>query len=148
MTSVRIIGDRWRGTTNDEWIVENPTRDQPALAIRQLDTRVHTLVMAMGAEEQHLGVGGGNGRFVVYATFDSNTFWNLTCADTAYGNVLLNAGGQDGHYPSNLVVDAALAEEAATTFLETFGLAPTGHWRQQRDLPDDNPAGNDVVRTL
>jgi hypothetical protein len=131
MNASRISGDRWRGMLNDEWHVDQPSWDEAEDAIRRLDASTYTIVMIESIGEQHLAVGGGAGRYVVYATFDNYDFWNLLGDGGAGGRTLLNAGGQDGDYPVRQIVDLEQACRAARTFFLGLRLDPSLWWEKQ-----------------
>ena len=95
-----IHGDRWKGVLNHEWRIECASSADLERALDQLDARTRTTVTIHCDGEQHLTIGGGAGRHVVYATFDNDQFWNLLRSQPATGMILLNAGGQEGDYPA------------------------------------------------
>lgn len=82
------------------------------------------MLTIQGPGEQHLAVGGGSGRYVVYATFDNCDFLNLLAATVDDGSVLLNAGGQEGDYSARQIVDLTQAEKAARAFFAGLRLDP------------------------
>lgn len=88
-----LHGDGWRGVLSDDWHVEAPFWNDVKQAIERLDAKTFTIVTIQGPGEQHLAVGGGVGRYVVYATFDNCEFWNLVAATESDSTVLLNVGG-------------------------------------------------------
>ena len=126
-----LHGDRWSGADDASWQVVDPTWDDAQQAIERLDATVFTLVTIGGPGEQHLTIGGGSGRYVVYATFDNWDFWNLLGANPDGAPILLNAGGQEGDYPARQVVDKDRALRAARTFFTSLQLDPTLQWEQQ-----------------
>lgn len=131
MSALAIHGDSWRGVLNDEWRVDDPSWDDVSKAIGRLDAKTFTMVTIQGPGEQHLAVGGGAGRYVVYATFDNCDFWNLLVATADDGTVLLNAGGQEGDYPACQIVDLHQAETAAQAFFVGLQLDPSLRWEKQ-----------------
>ncbi|MDC3982186.1 Imm1 family immunity protein [Polyangium jinanense] len=131
MSALSIHGDKWHGVLNDEWHVDRPSWDDVDKAIRRLDAKTYTIVTVQGPGEQHLAIGGGSGRYIVYATFDNCEFWNLLSTDSTNGMVLLNAGGQEGDYPAAQIVDQEQARTAARTFLLDLRLEPSLRWERQ-----------------
>lgn len=131
MSALAIHGDSWRGVLNDEWHVDAPSCDEVSKAIERLDAKAFTMVTIQGPGEQHLAVGGGAGRYVVYATFDNCDFWNLLAATVDDRTVLLNAGGQEGDYPACQIVDLDQAQRAARAFFEGLQLEPSLRWQKQ-----------------
>jgi hypothetical protein len=131
MSALAIHGDRWRGVLNDEWHVDDPSWDGVSQAIQRLDAKTFTIVTIQGPGEQHLAVGGGAGRYVVYATFDNCDFWNLLTGTSDDGTVLLNAGGQEGDYPACQIVDLDQTQKAARAFFVGLQLEPSLRWEKQ-----------------
>ncbi|MCA1975147.1 MAG: hypothetical protein LDL44_20120 [Caenispirillum sp.] len=126
-----LTADLWRGTACDESVIEKPDEADLRRAIDDLDQATHTLVIVAGEGEAHLGVGGGRGEFVVYATFDNRTFYNLIDRSKAGAPVTVVAGGQAGDYPTSQVVDRDRAVVAATRFLTEGRLGDDLGWEVQ-----------------
>lgn len=131
MKAVSIQGDSWRGVLNDEWSLESPDWDAVSMAIERLDAKKYTIVTIQGPGEQHLAVGGGAGRYIVYATFDNWEFWNLLGQRVDGDKIILNAGGQEGDYPARQIVDLAQAQAAARAFFVGLQLDPSLRWEKQ-----------------
>lgn len=132
MTKMAMLhGDRWEGMLNHEWRVDRASSADLELALDQLDARSHTMVTILREGEQHLTIGGGAGQYVVYATFDSEQFWNLLHSQPATGTILLNAGGQEGDYPAEQVVTKEQALVAGIAFLDAGRLDPSQQWQKQ-----------------
>jgi hypothetical protein len=110
--------------------VEVPLADDSSVVeehVRSLNGDRRTLVTLIGGEA-HLAVGGGDAGFVVYATFDNETFHTLVSPDAAAGEVEVVAGGQPGVYERRQVVSLEMALRAAKAFAETGTLAPGLTW--------------------
>lgn len=131
MSAVTIRGDIWRGLLKDEWHVDSPSCEELFSAIRRLDGKAHTMVVIEGQGAQHLAIGGGAGRYVVYATFDNWDYWNLLNATARDGSACVNIGGQEGEYPARQIVDLQQAETAARWFWERVELEPNLQWEKQ-----------------
>ena len=127
----RIRGDRWDGVLNHEWDVDRASVEDFDRALDRLDARIYTMLTIEGSGEQHLTIGGGAGRYVVYATFGNEEFWNLLCGKSATGTILLNAGGQEGDFPATQVVSKEQAGAAGRVFLDACQLDPTQQWEKQ-----------------
>jgi hypothetical protein len=123
----RITADNWEGVLNHEETVDAPDLHELERLLRRLDGSKYTMITLIGERDAHLAVGGGSGRYVVYATFDNDTFWNL-CSAEAEGVVLLNIGGQEGDYASKQVVSMDVAFQAARKFLEAGELDDSLRW--------------------
>ena len=63
-------------------------------------------------------VGGGNGKCVVYMTFDNEAFQYVVDPSKSNKDENLTVGGQAGSYPARLCVDINTALKAAQTFAE------------------------------
>jgi hypothetical protein len=125
LTYDRWVGNRDRGTT-----VERPSWAAIEERIARLDAREFTIVTLAGEGEAHMAVGGGAGRYIVYATRDNMSFDNLV--DPARGEAMerLVAGGQEGEYPARQVVSLETAVEAAREYAETGTLSDSLRWEE------------------
>lgn len=123
-------GDRWDGIQCHDWQTENPIAADFEEALLRLDADVHTLLTIATDGETHLTIAGGSGRYVVYATFDNEEFWNLLRPEQASGTVMLNAGGQVGDFPAIQVVSLQQARSAGLVFLDSGQLDPGQSWEK------------------
>jgi hypothetical protein len=124
-----VICDCWRGLESQDRTIENPSWEDIETALRNLDGEKRTAVSLLGKGEAHLVVGGGSlGRYTVYATFDNDNFLSLSSSDGNSPPVRLNVGGQEGDYPSKIVVELSAALAAAKIFFESGQLAATQQW--------------------
>ncbi len=128
---IALCSDCWNGVECVESVLRNPGIGDLTAAIDALDADVRTLVVVSGPGESHLAVGGGKGQFVVYATFDNLTFFNLVHPGAGQGILAVVAGGQAGEYPAEQVVGRAEALAAATRFLVDGRLGEDLGWRRQ-----------------
>jgi hypothetical protein len=128
MRVIRIVGDRWEGTTNHEWTVEAPALDAFETALSRLDGTTFTEIVLDGGQGRHLAIGGGGGRYVVYAAVANDEFVNLLHCNPRDGTVKLTAGGQEGDYPARRVVTIEEARDAGRTFLQAGELDPRQRW--------------------
>lgn len=127
-----ISGDHWVGSANHEWRVDSPSSDDLERALNRLNAKEYTSLCIEGDGERHMMVGGGGSKYVVYATLDNEEFWNLIAVEAKEGVVSLNAGGQEGDYPANQIVDLKQALHACLAFLATQELDADLKWEQQR----------------
>lgn len=126
---LKLLADRWHGASYDNLHVDAPDSVQIAAAIGRLDARVYTQVIVAGPEEAHLCVGGGDGRYVVYATWDNLTFFNLLSSEG--GEVVrLVTGGQEGVFDAVQVVSVDMAVRAASRFAEDGALDDALRWAE------------------
>jgi len=124
-----IICDCWQGSESDNIVIDNPSWEQIETAVRNLDGERRTIVSLQGEAEAHLVVSGGSlGRYVVYATYDNENFFSLCSINENASPVLLNVGGQDGDYPSKIVVELPAALAAANDFADFGRMDATQRW--------------------
>ena len=130
MYAKRLTYDRWVGNRDQPATVDGPAWPAIQERIARLDAREFTMVTLVGEGEAHLAVGGGAGRYVVYATRDNMSFDNLV--DPARGEAMerLVAGGQEGEYPARQVVSLEMAVEAAREYAETGSLSDRLQWEE------------------
>jgi len=126
-----LYADCWDGRTCTNLETPNPSWGDIAAAVERLDGKRHTIITIGAGGEAHMAVGGGeHGQYVVYATFDNESFRTLLSATTQSQEIMyLVTGGQLGDYPKNIVVDLASALAAAKTFAELGQIDATLNWR-------------------
>lgn len=112
--------ENWEGDRNKCLIQIVRDWTEIATAIKELDGHRKTLVTLEADSETHMAVGGGAGKYVVYLTFDNETFHYLVDLSQPDLDNSLTVGGQEGVYPAKLCVDLDTALKAAETFAE-FG---------------------------
>lgn len=125
-----IAGDEWQGVVNHEWRIDSASATDLDRVLDRLDALTYTLITIQSEGEKHLAIGGGNGQYVVYATFDNEVFWNLLSTNPGTGTVLLNAGGQEGDFPAERIVGREQARAAGRAFLAAGQLDVGQRWRQ------------------
>jgi hypothetical protein len=123
--------DSWDGFTSLNERVGDASVADLVRALETLDATSHTMVTVSFGDAKHLAIGGGAGQYVVYATFDTEEFWNLRRAPPIKGIVVLNVGGHVGTYPASHVVGLDQAKAAACAFLEEGRLDPMQPWDKQ-----------------
>jgi hypothetical protein len=69
--------ENWEGNRNDGLVKEAKDWTEIESAIRELDGHYRTLVTLETEGEAHMSIGGGNGRYFVYLTFDNDNFTYL-----------------------------------------------------------------------
>ncbi|MCY6494525.1 Imm1 family immunity protein [Leptolyngbya sp. GGD] len=102
--------------------------------IRLLDERHKTLVTLETEDETHLAVGGGQGKYLVYLTFDNETFYYLSDSSKQDEQENLVVSGQSGLYPAKYCVPLTTALKAAKTFAEFGKMEETLAWKEKRHL--------------
>lgn len=126
-----VITDEWSDVNSRETTLKDATWADVARLIKRLDARKHTIVSLKIDDDNHLTVGGGNGRFIVTVTAGGDRFFDLVPAepdDTS--SVRLNVGGQEGEYPADQVVDEETAVACAMTYLKSSKMDERFAWRE------------------
>jgi hypothetical protein len=75
--------------------------------------------------------GGGDCKYIVYATPDNTTFYNLINPQAPEGKFLLKAGGQFGEYDLKMRVGLDSALQAARMYAENGQPDPGLTWETQ-----------------
>jgi hypothetical protein len=127
--------DEWVGISDRGIDIAEPSEEAIGAAIDALDGERKTMVTLYGPGEEYLVVSGGSdGRFVVYATRDNQSFVvaiNPAVVDKS-SKVLLYIGGQEGDYPLRHVIGLAEALAAARSFAATGSLNESIHWENSQ----------------
>jgi len=96
MFVVEMFADSSEGIERSGNILLNPSWEDIDAAIRKLNGEKYPIVKLQGKGEAHMAIGGGeNGRYIVYATFNNEEFFNLVSDDKTIGSVLLFISGQE-----------------------------------------------------
>jgi hypothetical protein len=111
----------------------NPTWQDIESAIRRLDgDTCSLLILGLSDPVPHLAIGGGqDGKYIVYATPDNLTFYNLINPQAAPGKSMLVAGGQQGDYANKQCVGLPEVLRAAKTYAESGRLESSLVWEKQ-----------------
>ena len=132
MYVVEMFADSWEGIEQSGNILLNPSWEDIDAAIRKLNGGEYTIVRLQGKDEAHMAIGGGgHGRYIVYATFNNEEFFNLLCDDKAIGSVLLFIGGREQDLPMETVVEVDLVFKAVKTFVERGELESNLQWKKE-----------------
>lgn len=133
MFVVEMFADSWEGIEQSGAILLNPSWEDIDAAIRKLNGETYTIVRLQGKYEAHMVIGGGaHGRYIVYATFNNEDFFNLASDDKAIGSVLLCIGGREENLSMETVVDFALVFKAVGAFVELGELESTLQWKASK----------------
>ncbi|WNZ47100.1 Imm1 family immunity protein [Leptolyngbya boryana CZ1] len=119
----------WQGNRNHGSARPAQTWDEIETAIRSLDEHHKTPVTLETEDETHLAVGGGQGKYLVYLTFDNEKFHYLSDSSKQDEQENLVVGGQSGLYPAKYCVTLTTALKAAKTFVEFGVMEATLHWK-------------------
>ncbi|HMV87752.1 MAG TPA: Imm1 family immunity protein [Blastocatellia bacterium] len=127
-TSVLVI-DQWQGNLNEEKAIADPKWKDIESAIKALDGKRHTMVTIKNKANNYLIVGGGKGnKYVVIATFDNQSFYNLVTGLNGKTERLV-VGGQIGDYPSNMCVTLDTTLNVSKTYFENNELDTSAIWQ-------------------
>jgi hypothetical protein len=126
----RITADLWTGTDDAGEELRDPSWPDVEAWIRRLDGKAHTMVTLEGIGSKHLTIGGGAGRYVVYAAMEE-LLRTLCAGPGTESKISLFIGGQEGDYPDHIVVDTEIALRAAKAFFETGRLDETLRWEDK-----------------
>ena len=124
--------ENWEGNRNNELLQEVKEWDEIEAAIRVLDGHRQTLVTLETEGEAHMSIGGGNGRYFVYLTFDNDNFNYLVNLSGSDKTETLVIGGQEGIYPAKSCVDLATTVNAAKVFAELGTMERSVSWERDR----------------
>ena len=122
--------ENWEGNRNKGLL--EPAQDWTEIeaAIRELDGHRKTLVTLETESEAHMAVGGGTDKYVVYLTFDNETFHYLVNPSESDVDEILVVGGQEGVYPAKLCIDINGSLKAARTFVELGKMDKSLTWER------------------
>ena len=122
--------ENWQGTQNHGSVQRVETWSPVEAAINQLDADRKTLVTLETDGATHMAIGGGNGKYWVYLTFDNEQFLYAINPSKPNMDVTLTIGGQAGLYPAKWCVDKETALKAAKTFIEQGAMESSVMWEQ------------------
>jgi hypothetical protein len=107
--------ENWESNRNNGLLQEAKDWPEVETAIRELDGHHRTLVTLETESETHMSIGGGNGKYFVYTTFDNENFNYLvnsapseigigTVAGVAKANAdIIQISGHDGGTGASLL---------------------------------------------
>jgi hypothetical protein len=101
-------------------------------AIKSLDGQTKTLVTLETDGEAHMSIGGGQGKYVVYATFDNEIFYSLIDPSKSDQHESIVVGGQKGWYPAKSCVDLETVLPSAQKFAEFGEMLKSAVWEQDK----------------
>lgn len=123
--------DMWQNRADHGAIVENPTWEQVAEAIAQLDGDNRTLVTlsdSAGSDRCIIVAGQWDDRFIVNGTPGNHDFYSLIDTSRSDDKRILFVGGQNGDYRESQCVPMGWAVQAARTYFETGALDSALNW--------------------
>jgi hypothetical protein len=129
----KISIEDWTGNRNGGWVEDATDWDTIEAAIRDLDGDRKTLVTLEAVDETHMAIGGGGDRYVVYVTFDNETFYYLIDPSKSDSSETIMVGGQEGLYAARSCVDLLTVLTAAREFAEVGKLEASVHWTEDVD---------------
>ena len=120
----------WQGIQNKGSVQPVKEWQQIEVAINQLDGHHRTLVTLEAEGETHMAIGGGEGKYLVYLTFDNEQFHYAVEPSNPNGDESLVVGGQEGLYPAKLFVNKDIAMKTAKTFAELGVMEKSVIWER------------------
>jgi hypothetical protein len=127
--------DEWRRGDDLGGVLrgEEITLERIAELVRALDADTRTqVILAADDEVPHLAIGGGDGRYIVEATWDNMEFHRAALPESDSRpegpEVELVVGGQLGRFSPRLCVGLEEALAAAAAFATRVALAPELRW--------------------
>lgn len=118
----------WVGNQNKGFVEQASNWQEIESAIRELDGHHKTLVTLETDSETHMAVGGGQDKYVVYMTFDNESFHYLVDPSRSNVEESLVVGGQEGVYPAKSCVDLNITLKAARAFAELGAMDESVVW--------------------
>jgi hypothetical protein len=122
----------WIGNQNKGCVKQANVWSEIELAIRGLDGHNKTLVTLETDSETHMSIGGGQGKYVVYVTFDNEMFYSLTDPSKPETDEFMVVGGQESLYSAKSCVDLIGALQAAEIFAETGKMLESVVWEKDK----------------
>jgi Immunity protein Imm1 len=123
--------ENWESDRNNGLLKEAKEWTEVETAIRELDGHQRTLVTLETESEAHMSIGGGNGRYFVYTTFDNENFNYLVNRANSDQTETLVIGGQSGIYPTKSCVDLTTTIKAAKAFAELGTMERSVSWERE-----------------
>jgi Immunity protein Imm1 len=120
----------WIGNQNKGSVKQAHSWQEIESAIRELDGHHKTLVTLETDSETHMTVGGGLGKYIVYLTFDNESFHYLVDPSKSDIDQFVIVGGQEGIYPAKSCVDLNTTLKAAKAFAELGTMAELVIWEK------------------
>lgn len=115
----KLSWDEWDGNHDRGDVMAVTTWDEVRSNIEALDGRSRTLVTLEGSGEVHMAIGGGAGQYVVYVTFDNESFQYLVDRSRDGDEMeSIVVGGQMGEYAARRCVGLSIVLQVAQLFLE------------------------------
>lgn len=127
--------ENWESDRNNGLLKEAKDWTEVEAAIRELDGHHRTLVTLETEGETHMSIGGGNGKYFVYITFDNENFNYLVNRSNPDKMETLVIGGQSGLYPAISCVDLTTTIKAAKVFAELGIIEKSLEWERD-EIPE------------
>ena len=122
--------ENWQKTQNQGELNQAHEWAEIENAIKELDGHRKTLVTLETDNETHMSIGGGANTFIVYVTFDNESFYHLVNSSRSGSDETLVVGGQESIYPAKLCVDFNTTIKAAKTFAECGAMEKSVFWER------------------
>jgi hypothetical protein len=122
----------WNNNQSQYFIKQASLWSEIELAIKNLDGQTKTLVTLETDGETHMSIGGGQGKYVVYATFDNEIFYSLIDPSKSDQHESIVVGGQKGLYPAKSCVDLETVLPSAQKFAELGEMLRSAVWEKDK----------------
>jgi hypothetical protein len=132
MFITKISVEDWIDNQNKGCEIKASIWSEIELAIKSLDGQTKTLVTLETDGETHMSIGGGQGKYVVYATFDNEVFYSLIDPSKSDQHESIVVGGQKGLYPAKSFVDLETVLQSAQKFAEFGEMLNSVVWEQDK----------------
>lgn len=128
MFITKFSTENWIGNQNRVCVKQAQNWQEIESAIRELDGYDKTLVTLETNHKTHMAVGGGAGKYIVYLTFDNESFYSLVDPTQGDKDEAIVVGGQEGIYPAKSCVGLSATLKVAKTFAEFGTLEKSVIW--------------------
>jgi Immunity protein Imm1 len=132
MFITKISVEDWIDNQNKGCEIKASIWSEIELAIKSLDGQTKTLATLETDGETHMLIGGGQGKYVVYATFDNEIFYSLIDPSKSDQDESVVVGGQKGLYPAKFCVDLETVLQSAQKFAEFGEMLKSAVWEQDK----------------
>jgi Immunity protein Imm1 len=123
--------ENWESNRNNGLLQKAKDWTEVETAIRELDGHHRTLFTLETEGEAHMSIGGGNGRYFVYLTFDNDNFNYLVNLSSSDKTETLVIGGQSAIYSAKSCVDLTTTIKAAKVFAELGTMERSVSWERE-----------------
>jgi hypothetical protein len=128
MYATSLVTNERQGNKRVEHRVSAPSEQAIVDAIESLGAGKLTSVFIEGEDPAYLSVGADQGRYIVFATFDTQRYLSLANPRELSGKETLRIGGQETSFERKFIVDRMMAVECALAFARDGVLHEKHRW--------------------